>query len=301
MAELAAEDPALFDGLDGDLIDYPRAGRARAAVLRRIFDRGEAVDQPALSAFRERHADAIENFALFEALSMHFAAAGGSAGWHGWPEPFRHPEHDAVRAFAAEHASDILFHIWLQQTAETQLRNVQKRALDAGMSIGLYLDFAVGVSPDGAETWADSDVTMPDARVGSPPDMFNAAGQDWGLAPLSPEALAKRNYTPLAQAYDALMKNAGAVRIDPVHAGDGARGARLERLARRRHAAGDHHARDVGGTDGARAVRDRTDHSGRRRRHRADLEERADQPGRSGPGERRGRLGRRREHHRPAQ
>ncbi|WP_285295213.1 4-alpha-glucanotransferase [Aureimonas altamirensis] len=216
MAELAAEDPALFDGLDGDLIDYPRAGRARAAVLRRIFDRGEAVDQPALSAFRERHADAIENFALFEALSMHFAAAGGSAGWHGWPEPFRHPEHDAVRAFAAEHASDILFHIWLQQTAETQLRNVQKRALDAGMSIGLYLDFAVGVSPDGAETWADSDVTMPDARVGSPPDMFNAAGQDWGLAPLSPEALAKRNYTPLAQAYDALMKNAGAVRIDHV-------------------------------------------------------------------------------------
>ena len=215
-AELAAEDPSLFDGLDGDLIDYPRAGRARAAVLRRIFDNAKAVDARALDEFRARHGDAIEKFALFEALSMHFAAGGGSAGWHGWPEAFRHPEHDAVRAFAAEHATDILFHIWLQQMAETQLRNAQKRALAAGMSIGLYLDFAVGVSPDGAETWADPDVTMPDARVGSPPDMFNASGQDWGLAPLSPEALAKRSYRPLAEAYDALMKNAGAVRIDHV-------------------------------------------------------------------------------------
>ncbi|RYE78379.1 MAG: 4-alpha-glucanotransferase, partial [Hyphomicrobiales bacterium] len=54
------------------------------------------------------------------------------------------------------------------------------------------------------------------ARVGSPPDMFNSSGQDWGLAPLSPKALAERDYRPLGESFDALTRHAGAVRIDHV-------------------------------------------------------------------------------------
>jgi 4-alpha-glucanotransferase len=53
-----------------------------------------------------------------------------------------------------------------------------------------------------------------EARVGSPPDLLNSEGQDWGLAPLSPQVLASRKFKPLFDAYVALMKNAGAVRID---------------------------------------------------------------------------------------
>ena len=82
------------------------------------------------------------------------------------------------------------------------------------MRIGLYLDLAVGVAPDGAETWMDPSLTVAAARVGSPPDMFNSQGQDWGLAPLSPKVLAERDFRPLRDSFEALTRNAGAVRID---------------------------------------------------------------------------------------
>src|SRR5690606_495516 len=60
----------------------------------------------------------------------------------------------------------------------------------------------------------DPDLTVRGVRVGAPPDVYNSEGQDWGLAPLSPEVLAARDYEPLADAYDALMRYAGAIRID---------------------------------------------------------------------------------------
>jgi 4-alpha-glucanotransferase len=82
------------------------------------------------------------------------------------------------------------------------------------MRIGLYLDLAVGVAPDGAETWLAPDTVIAGARLGCPPDMFNDAGQDWGLAPLSPIALATQDFEPLRLVLDESMRSAGAVRID---------------------------------------------------------------------------------------
>ena len=117
---------------------------------------------------------------------------GHGATWHGWPEDYRDPANEAVRAFANEHAASVIFHSWLQWLADRQLAAAQARALAAGMRIGLYLDFAVGVAPDGSDTWADRELVVSGARIGAPPDYFNAAGQDWGLAPLSPSGLAAR-------------------------------------------------------------------------------------------------------------
>lgn len=215
-ARMVAEEPRLLDGLNDDLIDYARAGSVKARLLRAVFDEGRAVDGQALTAYRTRHGAGLEQFALFEAISAYVVAGGGGAGWLSWPESLRDVNGAAVAQFRNDHASDIAFHAWLQMVAEEQLHDAQRRALAAGMAVGLYLDLAVGVAPDGAETWIDPQVTVPDARVGSPPDMFNAAGQDWGLAPLSPEVLAERGYRPLAEAYDAMMQHAGAVRIDHV-------------------------------------------------------------------------------------
>lgn len=216
LARLRSEAAEAFEGLDGDLIDYPAVGRLKTRLLRTIFAAarpGLARDEPFLR-FCAGGGEALRDFALFEALSVRMAADGFHAGWHSWPEAFRSRQGGAVRAFEAEAADDILFHLWLQFKAEDQLAEAQRRAKGAGMRIGLYLDLAVGVAPDGAETWADPALTVGTARVGSPPDMFNSGGQDWGLAPLSPKALAARDYKPLGAAFDALTRHAGAVRID---------------------------------------------------------------------------------------
>ncbi|BDA86254.1 4-alpha-glucanotransferase [Aureimonas sp. SA4125] len=213
---LFAESPEAFDGLNGDLVDYPAVGRLKNCLLRDIFAaRLEKIRaDTSFEAFCAGGGEALRNFALFEAISARMVAAGYHAGWHSWPEDYQTRDADAVYQFEAEAPDDLLFHLWLQYQAEEQLAEAQKRARSAGMSIGLYLDLAVGVAPDGAETWADPALTVGAARVGSPPDMFNSAGQDWGLAPLSPLALAERDFRPLGDAFDALTRNAGAVRID---------------------------------------------------------------------------------------
>jgi 4-alpha-glucanotransferase len=123
-----------------------------------------------------------------------------------------------VRTFAQENRTRIAFHAWLQWLAASQLAEAQKRARSAGMRIGLYLDLAVGVAPDGMETWFDPDVAVAGARIGAPPDLFNAAGQDWGLAPLSPAILRERDLEPFARDLEASMRHAGAVRLDHVMA-----------------------------------------------------------------------------------
>ncbi|MBO0904429.1 4-alpha-glucanotransferase [Jiella sonneratiae] len=211
-----AQAPELFDGLEGDLVDYPAVGRLKRALFSRLFEarRGEIEDEQAFQRFVEAGGEALQGFALFEAISEAEVERGGHAGWHHWPEAMRDRHSPEVARFAEERRERVLFHLWLQFEAEEQLASAQARARGAGMAIGLYLDLAVGVTPDGAETWADPALTVNGARVGSPPDMFNSQGQDWGLAPLSPKALAERDHKPLFEAFTALTRNAGAVRID---------------------------------------------------------------------------------------
>jgi 4-alpha-glucanotransferase len=52
--------------------------------------------------------------------------------------------------------------------------------------------------------------------MGAPPDEFNRAGQDWGLAPFSPSALVVHEFAPLRSLMQSTMRHAGAIRLDHV-------------------------------------------------------------------------------------
>ncbi len=216
IAVLRQRSPELFDTSEADLVDYVGVGRLKRVLFDAVFEqrKTDLEDEQAFQRFVEKGGEALAGFALFEAISEHQVAAGGHAGWHHWPESLKDRKSSEVARFAEEKRDRVLFHLWLQFEAEEQLASAQARAKAAGMAIGLYLDLAVGVTPDGAETWADPALTVNAARVGSPPDMFNSQGQDWGLAPLSPKALAERDHKPLFEAFMALTRHAGAVRID---------------------------------------------------------------------------------------
>lgn len=202
----------------GDLVDYARVGAIKIKALTflfRIFQaRAGKRDRKAFEEFVVRGGQALYLHALFEALSATMTETGHGAGWHGWPEDYRHPGTDAVRAFAEEHTEDVTFHTWLQWLADRQLGEAQARARAASMRIGLYLDFAVGEAADGSAAWSDPTIVVSSASIGAPPDYFNAAGQNWGLAPLSPAGLAARDFKPLREALRAALGHAGALRID---------------------------------------------------------------------------------------
>ncbi|MFC7703580.1 4-alpha-glucanotransferase [Plastorhodobacter daqingensis] len=202
-------DPATLARLRAtDLVDYPAVAQAKLGALRRIF-----AQMPA-RAFDPGDPDPeLARHALFEAVSAHMVAQGHGAGWLAWPEEWRDCDGATLRAFAAQAGEEIRFHLWLQHLAGEQLAAARTACEAAGMRIGLYLDFAVGEAADGSGSWG-SPIVLPDVRVGAPPDYFNEQGQDWGLAPLSPVAMAAERAAPFRSLIEAATRQAGALRID---------------------------------------------------------------------------------------
>ena len=201
-----------------EFVDYRAVANLKMkalGVLFRIFEaRGEEREREDFERFVLEEGSPLYLHALFETLSEAMVQQGNGPGWHGWPEQFRNPQSDAVRAFAEEQRERVTFHTWLQWLADRQLHDARERAVEAGLRLGLYLDLAVGVAPDGSATWSDRDLVVPAARIGAPPDYFNENGQDWGLAPISPTALVARSFEPYRDALDAVVRHAGALRID---------------------------------------------------------------------------------------
>jgi 4-alpha-glucanotransferase len=197
-----------------DLVDYGGVQEFKFAVLESAFAKRDP--DPAFEAFCASEGVELDRFATFEALSHQFTGEGFGAGWQSWPTEFHDPMSPDVVQFAAQHAHRIAFHKWLQWVAADQLADAHRRATAAGMRIGIYLDLAVGVSPDGAAPWSDRELFATRARIGAPPDMFNHLGQDWGLAPMKPTTLAARALVPFESELAASMATAGAIRLDHV-------------------------------------------------------------------------------------
>lgn len=199
-----------------ELIDYEGVAALKVPILEELFAHflktGDSQD--AFENYRYERGAALETHALFEALSEHMVAHGHSAAWSTWPEAYRVVKNIAVRDFARAAKMRIAFHAWLQWTAETQVADAQARARAAGMRIGLYLDLAVGISPDGSASWQNGTAIAPHARIGCPPDPFSALGQDWGLVPFSPIGLEQEHLEPFRSVLRANMQHAGALRID---------------------------------------------------------------------------------------
>lgn len=202
-------------------VDYTAVAKLKLPVLELLFARfrqsGSPERRAAFEAFRAAGGIGLERFATFQALRERFAAEG-KADWHRWPAELHEAEAPSVRRFAREQSDRIAYFAWLQWVADGQLRAAAERATELGMAIGFYRDLAVGADAGGAETWMTPQAVVDAAHVGAPPDLFNPAGQDWGLPPFHPRALREAGYQPFIDLVRANMRHAGALRIDHVMA-----------------------------------------------------------------------------------
>ncbi|WP_371195213.1 4-alpha-glucanotransferase [Glaciecola sp. SC05] len=188
--------------------EYQVEHLSKASPQKREFD-----------AFVEAGGDSLKGLAIFEALQMYLKEQGEEYwGWQVFPEQFRNADSPAVKRFAKKHASSVQFHMFLQFQAQLQFENASKAATDAGMSIGLYRDLAVGVSDGSAEIWSNKDLYCTDVSIGAPPDVLGPLGQKWGLPPMDPEMLVEQAYQPIIDLFSSNMKASGALRIDHVMA-----------------------------------------------------------------------------------
>lgn len=162
-------------------------------------------------AFVQREGSGLLDFATWCAL----AEVHGPT-WTEWPEGLRDPASPEVATARAALAERVDFFCWLQWVLDEQLAAAQRRAVEAGMAIGVVHDLAVGVHPDGADTWALQRAMARGVSVGAPPDAFNQVGQDWSQPPWRPDRLAEAAYVPYRDMLRTVLRHCGGIRVDHV-------------------------------------------------------------------------------------
>ncbi|WP_434994791.1 4-alpha-glucanotransferase [Arthrobacter sp. Ld5] len=194
-----------------DLLDRDSSYAAKLEALELIFAVGRpAGRQQDFDRYRADQGRGLADFALWSALAE--AYPPGAPEWDG----VGRPGSPGARASAERHAERVDFHAWLQWLLDEQLREAQQKATDAGMSIGVVHDLAVGVHPSGADAWALQDVLARGISVGAPPDMFNQRGQDWSQPPWHPDRLAASGYAAFRDMLRNILRHAGGIRVDHI-------------------------------------------------------------------------------------
>lgn len=183
--------------------------RQALALVRRV--RRTPGRQAGYEAFLREQGQALDDHATWSAL-----AEVHGPDWPRWPAGLRDPRSPQVARARGEHLDRVDFHCWLAWLTDGQLGAAQGAAREAGMPLGIVHDLAVGVHPSGSDAWAMRDAIAEGMSIGAPPDAFNARGQDWGLPPWRPDALAATGYAPYGDLLGGLLRHAGALRIDHV-------------------------------------------------------------------------------------
>jgi (1->4)-alpha-D-glucan 1-alpha-D-glucosylmutase len=206
---------------DAELVDYVGVATCKQTIFRLVFDAFDALvahqpDHPMavdFARFLRERGEPLRRFTIYEALSCQH---GFGPNWTSWRADYRDPTSASVDEFAASNRREVRYHAFLQWEAEAQLAACATAARVAGMEIGLYLDVAVGTDPGSAEAWSERRDMIRGFHIGAPPDAWNEAGQDWGLAAFDPRALARNGCDFYRRILVAVMRHAGAVRIDHV-------------------------------------------------------------------------------------
>lgn len=214
---------ALADLRDSRWLDYEKVWTLKSAVLEALYGafRNTQLDRGTerARAFRDyvaREGGALDDFATFQALEESLGGSPRERSWHDWPAEFRDPRSAEVAEFRDRNVDRVDYHRWLQFELDRQLGHAARRATDAGLSLGLYQDLAIGSSGDGSDAWANQSLLISGASLGSPPDQYSHNGQDWGLPPINPHALVEQKYAYWIAVLREGLRHGGALRIDHI-------------------------------------------------------------------------------------
>lgn len=206
------------------LIDYSHTASLKKEVLAILFedfyqhkDKQYKTSFQEFEAFISEQGNDLKLYATYEALYEYFTQNfPNTYSWKQWSIEYQSPDSPSVKQYQEDNGKQILFYSYLQWIAHKQLSNVKDLTTESDMTIGLYLDLAVGCDGGGFDVWSQQALYVKGASVGAPPDAMNNLGQDWGLTPINPLALREQGYRALIKALRSSMQYAGAIRIDHI-------------------------------------------------------------------------------------
>jgi len=197
---------------EADTIDRDAVWAAKVAALRTVFHQPRSSRRErAFAVFCEREGQGLLDFSTWCALVEKHGLS-----WSRWPAALQDPRSPAVDSSREQLGDEVEFYRWLQWIVDEQLATVQRQAKEAGMSLGVVHDLAVGVHPEGADAWGLADALARGVTVGAPPDQYNQLGQDWSQPPWRPDRLEELGYAPYRDMLRTVLRHAGGIRIDHV-------------------------------------------------------------------------------------
>jgi 4-alpha-glucanotransferase len=195
-------------------IDYATVRRLKMEALRAAFDhfyqaawRVGAPRATQLHDYIAAEAWWLEDYALYRALQDRT----GSGSWMAWPAALRERRPAALAQARSELARDILFYQYLQWQAAQQWRTAR-----AAAGVAVVGDLPFMVSADSVDVWVRQDEFDLGASVGTPPDAFSPAGQQWGVPPYRWELVRRRDFAWLRARAARAAALYDACRIDHV-------------------------------------------------------------------------------------
>src|SRR5439155_6801586 len=167
-------------------------------------------------AYLDREGGLLDRFATYCALDEYLHRRDPNIWiWPDWPAPYRDPDSAETAQFRKKHWRSVLFYQYVQWQTDRQLAAAQAYAREK-LPIGLYHDLALATDRYGSDLWAHRPFFVNGCRVGSPPDGFSPAGQDWGFPPPNSERHREDGYRLFAESIRKNCRHGGALRIDHV-------------------------------------------------------------------------------------
>ncbi len=202
-------------GRDPSRVDYAAIYRSRFQLLQIAADRGWERDADMVTAFSEKNAGWLPDYALFMALKRHF----DMRAWTQWEdEDIRLRRPAAVERYQRELSEDIRLFTYIQYLFFRQWEALRTYAHKKG--IGMIGDLPIYVAMDSADVWAEPDSFQLDERnipkevAGVPPDYFSEDGQLWGNPLYNWDAMKADGYGWWIRRVDGASRLYDILRID---------------------------------------------------------------------------------------
>lgn len=174
---------------DGDLVDYSTIYKQKKDIL-----------LEASQAFFEAYPDGDEAFQEYVEKNSHLREYADFRAR-------KHPD--------GEYAAMVHFHLYTQYACHLQLARIREE-VEIGQAAALYLDYTVGVHPDGFDAQRLAKLFLKGYQVGAPPDKTFIQGQTWGFEPMHPRKLEESRFWYLRDCLHHYFQYSKIIRIDHV-------------------------------------------------------------------------------------
>jgi 4-alpha-glucanotransferase len=191
---------------------YYKIASAKLELLRRIFnDNVDKIKRDVKIDIWIQKNEWVKTYAVFRRLKD----KNGGKSWKEW-KVFQKVCAKQIESLWNDpaHRQEHLFWVWLQVNLDSQFKAAADQI--AGMGIILKGDLPILMNMDSCDVWAHPEYFYTKFSAGAPPDMYSAAGQNWGFPIYNWTAQAKDGYSWWRSRIKTAEKYYKALRVDHI-------------------------------------------------------------------------------------